>query len=42
MGVVKKVSICFPNGGLHTEEVDNATYKQEKKESGEGCIKTLG
>lgn len=31
MGVVKKVSICFPNGGLYTEEEDNATYKQEKK-----------
>lgn len=31
MGMVKNVSICFPNGGLYTEEEDNATYKQEKK-----------
>ena len=31
MGMVKKVSICFPNGCLYTEEEDNATYKQEKK-----------
>lgn len=31
IGSVKKISICFPNGGLHTKWKDNIAYQQEKK-----------
>lgn len=35
IGLVKKISICFPNGGLHTKWEDIITYQQEKKSTGE-------
>lgn len=44
IGLVKKISIRFPNGCLHIEGEDNATYQQEEKKyifKGK-CIKTLG
>lgn len=31
IGSVKKISICFPNGGLHTKWEDHITYQQGKK-----------
>lgn len=31
IGLVEKISICFPNGGLHTKWENNITYQQEKK-----------